>query len=105
MLRTSWSGRRRRAGAALRLVENGDLAGELRAFLDLDLGVANLARDLAGAVDGELLAHRQLAFEAAVDLGVVDGDGALEHAVLRDLEHARVERRFHASFDRSEERR
>src|SRR5437879_683264 len=89
----------RRAEAGLRLVENRDLAGELRAFLDLDLGVADLARDLAGAVDGELLAHRQLAFEAAVDLGVVDRDGALEHAVLRDLEHARVERGFHAAFD------
>src|SRR5437016_14590055 len=99
MLRTSWSGRRRRAGAALRFVENGDLAGELRTFLDLDLGVANLAGDLAGAVDGELLAHRQLAFEAAVDFGVVDGDGALAHAVLRTRGHARVVRHFHAAVD------
>jgi len=50
-------------------------------------------------VNDELLAHRQLAFETAVDLGVVDGDRALEHAVLGDLEHARVERRFDAAFD------
>src|SRR5437867_1311743 len=84
---------------ARRLLQHLYLACELRAFLDLDLGVADLARDLAGRVDGELLAYRQLALEAAVDLGVVDSDRALEHAVLGDLEHARVEGRFDASFD------
>ena len=65
----------------------------------LILAVADLARALAGGVDDELLAHRQLALEAAADLGVVDGDRALEHAVLGDLEHARVERRLDAAFD------
>src|SRR5258706_15431037 len=83
----------------LRLVQHGHLAGELRAFLDLDPGVADLARALAGAVDHELLAHRQLALEAAADLGVVDRDRALEHAVLGDLEPARVEGRLDAAFD------
>src|SRR5258708_12267988 len=82
-----------------RLVEHRDLARQLGAFLDLDLGVADLARHLAGAVDHELLAHRQLAFEAAMDLGVVDRDGALEHAVRRDLEYARVEGPFDAPFN------
>src|SRR5438067_1889383 len=54
------------------LVEHGDLAGELRAFLDLDLGVADLAGHLARAVDDELLPHGELALEPAMDLGVVD---------------------------------
>src|SRR5258706_288884 len=80
------------------LVEHLDLAGELRAFLDLALGVADLARHLAGGVDHELLAHRELAFEAAVDLRLVDRDGALEHPMRGDLEHARVERRLDAAF-------
>src|SRR4051812_41278587 len=85
--------------AGLRLVEHRDFAGELRAFLDLDLGVADLARHLARAVDDELLAHRELAFEAAVDLRLVDRDRALERAVLGDFEHARVESRLDAAFD------
>src|SRR3981081_2728972 len=87
------------ADCGRRLVEHRDLARQLGAFLDLDLGVADLARYLAGAVDHELLAHRQLAFEAAMDLGVVDRDRALEHAVRRDLEYARVEGRFDAAFN------
>src|SRR5258706_1662213 len=86
-------------GYARRLVQHGDVAADFRAFLDLDLGVADLAGDLARGVDDELLAHRELALEAAVDLGVVDRDRALEHAVLGDLEHARVEGRLDAAFD------
>jgi hypothetical protein len=33
-----------------------------------------------------------------MDLGIVDRDGALEHAVLRDLEDARVEGGLDAAF-------
>jgi hypothetical protein len=49
-------------------------------------------------MDDELLAHRELALEAAMHLGVVDGDRPLEHAVLGDLKHARVERGLDAAF-------
>src|SRR5687767_12536800 len=81
------------------VVEDGEVAGDLGAFFHLDLGVADLARHLAAGVDDQLLAHRDLAFEAAANLGLVDGDGALEHAMLGDLEHARIERGFDTAFD------
>src|SRR5688572_31452604 len=81
------------------LVHHRDVARNLRAFLDLDLGVADLARHLARGLDHELLAHRDLAFEAAADLGLVDGDRALEHAVLGDFQNARVQRGVNTAFD------
>src|SRR5262245_36207836 len=60
-------------------VEHLQVAGELRAFLDLDLGVADLARHASCGVDDELLAHRQLTLELAMHFGVVHRDRALEH--------------------------
>src|SRR5262245_66336755 len=88
-----------RGHGARRLVEHREVARDLGAFLDADLGVADLARHLAARVHDQLLAYRDLALEAAADLGLVDGDRALEYAVLGDLEHARVERGLDAAFD------
>src|SRR5690606_16799113 len=70
------------ADVRLGLIEHRDLARELRAFLDADLRIADLPRYLARALDHQLLAHGELALEAAMDGRIVDRDGALEHAVL-----------------------
>src|SRR3569832_2136458 len=76
-----------------------DLAGQLAALFDHDLAVADPAGDLAGRIDRELLTHREVAVELAVDLGDVDLARALERAALGDLDHARIRRRFDRAFD------
>src|SRR5947209_13842390 len=73
-------------GRGLRL----DVAGDLAAALDLDLAVADRARDPAGRLDQKALADHQIAFETALDLGFLDRGGAFEQARFGDLDVAAV---------------
>ena len=74
-----------------------DLAGDgmVRIAVSGDAGRSDAGVENTGLID----AGGGLAFEAAADLGLVDGDGALKHAVLGDLEDARVKGRFDALLD------
>src|SRR6266704_1129238 len=90
------SDRRRLAGL---VAERANLAGDLAAFLDVQLAVADLAIDLAGGMDDELAAGDQFALEAAADFGDVDADLADEHAGLGNAHNAAVHRRLDAPFD------
>jgi hypothetical protein len=83
-------GARRDAGGGLVGRQDLDVAGELAARLDLDLGVAHRADDLAGRADEQALAHRQRALETAADLGLLDRGGALEETALGDVDVAAV---------------
>src|SRR5581483_7477854 len=91
--------REQRLGRGPGVGDRADVAGELAALLDRHLAVADLARDAPGGADHELPARRELAVEAAADLGDVDADLADEHAVLGDLDDAAVHRGLDAAFD------
>src|SRR5205814_7952630 len=65
-----------------------DIARDLAAAFDLDLTVADRAGDPAGRADQEPLAHRQIAFEAAAHLGLVDRSRALEQPRLGAIDIA-----------------
>ena len=75
-----------------------DLTGQLATLFDHQLAVADLAADLAGAVDHQLLAHGQGAGEFAMDLGDVDLGRTVESPLLRDVNDARVHGRLHRAF-------
>src|SRR5205823_8272304 len=62
-----------------------DLARDIAAILDLDLGIGDLARDMAASADQQPLADSELALEAAADLGIVDRRTALEEPALGDI--------------------
>ena len=64
--------------------------GQLAAFLDLDLAVADFSRYAAGRMNDQLFACGQFTFEAAVDFGDVDAHGAFEYTVLGDLHDTAV---------------
>ena len=65
-----------------------DLARDIAAILDLDLGIGDLARDMAAGADQQPLADSELALEAAADLGIVDRRTALEEPALGDIDIA-----------------
>jgi hypothetical protein len=88
-----------RLRVAARLGAEADFARQLAAFFDDDLAVADLAGDLAGRVNDELLAHGEAAVEHAADFGDVDFGRALELALLGDLHQARIHGRFDQAFD------
>src|SRR5205085_7726169 len=67
-----------------------DVAGDLAAALDLDLAVADRAGDPPARLDQEALADHQVAFETALDLGVLDRGGAFEQPRFGDLDVAAV---------------
>src|SRR5439155_15949147 len=66
------------------------VAGNLAAALDLDLAVANRPGDPAAGLDQQPLADREVAFKAAMDLGVLDRGRTLEQPALGDLDIAAV---------------
>src|SRR3954447_4539128 len=72
--------RRLRRRAIMRL----DLPRDLAAAFDLDLAIADRARDLAAGAHQQALLDDELAFEAAMYIGIVCRDGAPEDAGLRD---------------------
>ena len=87
------------AGCARASANTGfDLARQLPALFHHQLAVADLAVDLARAVDHQLLAHGEGAVEFAMDLGNVDLCRALECAVFRDMDHARIHGGFYRAF-------
>src|SRR6266480_2567733 len=49
-----------------------DLARDIAAILDLDLGIGDLARDMAASADQQPLADSELALEAAAALGDIN---------------------------------
>src|SRR5579875_3826841 len=67
-----------------------DVAGDLTAALDLDLAVANGARNAPARPNQKPFPDRQIAFEAAADLGLFDRSRALEQAGLGDVDIAAV---------------
>src|SRR5438046_9318697 len=71
---------RRRCRASMRL----DLPRDLAAAFDLDLAIADRARDLATGAHQQPLLDDEFAFEAAMYIGIVGRDGAPEDAGLGD---------------------
>src|SRR4029077_4386958 len=98
-------GRNRRVAVGIsprafsRVAQCRDIAGDLAAFLDRELPVADLARDLPRSADEQLLAHRQLTLQAAANFGYVDARLAREHPALRYLYDPAVHRSLDAPLD------
>src|SRR5881227_3079740 len=69
-------------GNGLRAGVKRDLARDIAAILDLDLGIGDLARDMAAGADQQPLADSELALEPAADLGIVDRRTSLEEPAL-----------------------
>src|SRR5215470_13869592 len=89
-----------RQGAGALRRQHLDLTAELAAGGDLDLGIADLARDLAGRLDAEALLDGERALEAAADLGILDRGRALVEAALGDLDMMAIgEVRLDAALD------
>src|SRR5579864_8138170 len=66
------------------------VAVDFAAILDVQLAVANRARDPARGADQKILAHRERAFVMAGDFGPRDFGGALKGAILGDLDRMAI---------------
>src|SRR5207237_9085242 len=71
-------------GIRYRAIMRLDLPRDLAAAFDLDLAIADRACDLATGAHQQPLLDDELAFEAAVHIGIVGRDVASEHAGLGD---------------------
>ena len=63
-----------------------NIAGDIAAALDLDLMVPHFRGNLAGGLNRQALADLQLAFEAAVNFGILRSRGADEDAAFGNLD-------------------